>query len=131
MWRYLVSAVLALHGLIHAIGFAAAWQLGALTGVTAAPSFPTWNARSAPVLVLGVLWLMAGAGFVLGGIGLAADRSWWVPAAAASALLSLVLTGMWWQSAPVGIAIDLAVLAFLVLVTRGAGAGLKRRGAAH
>jgi hypothetical protein len=131
MWRYLISAVLALHGLIHAIGFAAAWQLGALTGVTAAPSFPTLNAGSAPVLVLGVLWVVAGAGFVLGGVGLAADRSWWVAVTAASALLSLVLTGMWWQSAPVGIMIDLAVFAFLFLVTRGTGAGLMRRGAAH
>ena len=129
MWRYLLAVILVLHGLVHAIGFAAAWQFGGIAGVSATPSVPTLEEASATALALGALWLVAGAGFVVGGIALATARAAWVPITAAAGILSLALTAMWWQSAPVGIAIDVAVLGFLVLVaTRRTGDGLGLRG---
>lgn len=116
VWRYLLASVLVLHGLLHGIGFAATWRIGGPSGVTATPSFPHLEAGTAPVLALGVLWLLAGAGFVLGGAGLAWRRHWWTPLTACAALLSLGLCTMWWQSAPIGIAADLVVLGFLTLL---------------
>lgn len=129
MWRYLIAALLALHGLVHTVGFLAAWQLRAIAGVTATPSFPTLDAGATPVLALGSLWLVAGAGFIVGGTGLATQTPWWIPVTAFAALLSLVLATMWWQSAPIGIAIDVAVLGFLLIATRGrGGAWLRKEG---
>jgi hypothetical protein len=129
MWRYLIAALLALHGLVYAIGFAASWQVATMAGVSSTPSFRALESGSSPVLVLGALWLAAGPGFVVGAIGLIARRSWWFPTTAAAAVLSLVLTAMWWQSAPIGIAIDVVVLGFLLLLTsRPRGALLTREG---
>lgn len=121
IWRYLLAAVLALHGLIHVIGFAAAWRLGGLSGVTAAPAFPHLEAGSAPVLALGALWLLAGAGFVVGGAGLAVRRHWWSWVTGGAAVLSLALCVMWWRSAPVGIAADLLVLGLLTVLASPLG----------
>jgi hypothetical protein len=38
VWRYLIGALIALHGLIHAIGFSATWSLGKATVVSATPT---------------------------------------------------------------------------------------------
>lgn len=121
VWRYLLAALLALHGLVHVAGFAAAWQPGGLQGVSATSSFSGLQAGTPAALFLGVLWLVAGAGFVAGGGLLALRRHWWSTVTACTAVLSLALCVMWWQSAAVGIAADAVVLGFLVLLASPLG----------
>jgi hypothetical protein len=121
VWRYLLAAALALHGLIHVVGFAAAWQVGGLTGATATPSFPGVEAGTPAALALGVMWLAPALGFVLGGAALALRGHWWSLVTAGAAILSLGLCSMWWQTASIGIAVDVLVLGFLALLASPLG----------
>lgn len=121
VWRYLLAAALAMHGLLHGVGFAAVWQQGALPGVSATSSLPGLEAGTPAAWFLGVLWLVAGAGFIAGAGVLALRRHWWSAVTACAAVLSLALCSMWWQSAAFGIAADAAVLGFLVLLASPLG----------
>jgi hypothetical protein len=38
MWKYLLATLFILHGLIHALGFAATWQIGSISAVSSTPS---------------------------------------------------------------------------------------------
>ena len=64
---------------------------------------------------LGMLWGVAGAAFVVAGIGLASGTSWWVQATAGAAALSLLLSLLDWRIAYVAAAVDATVLAGLVM----------------
>jgi hypothetical protein len=109
--RYLAAIGLAVHGLIHVLGFAATWRVGRITAVSAIPTLPGGLTEgSAPVRLLGLLWLVALAGFVVAAIGIIADFPWWKHEAAASALLSLILCIAWWKDAKAGVAIDVVIL---------------------
>lgn len=121
VWRYLLAATLGLHGVIHVVGFAAAWQLGSLTGVTATPSLPGVGTGTPAALALGLMWLVPAAGFVVGGAALALRLHWWSLVTACAAVLSLALCSMWWQSAPIGMAVDAVVLGFLILLASPLG----------
>lgn len=98
MWRYVVGALLALHGLIHATGLAASWQLGDRPDVTAAPSVASLRPGSPIVLVLGVLWLIAGAAFVARAMKASGDyRAWtaseaWAGQARAALIIASAVT---------------------------------------
>lgn len=55
MWKYLIAILFALHGLIHALGFAATWQIGPISAVSSTPSLiADLSMGGAAVRVLGV-----------------------------------------------------------------------------
>jgi hypothetical protein len=112
---YLGALVVALHGLIHLLGFVAYWPLATI------PSLPYRTALfggrvdvGAPgVRLFAVLWLLAAVGFVGAGVGLVRGTDWWLGVMLAVALLSAVLTGLDWRRARVGLAVDAVILVVL------------------
>lgn len=118
-WRFLVAAILGLHGLIHVLGFFSTWQLGDFTAIPATPLYPSGLAAGSPVvLALGVLWLVTMAAFLLAAIGVVLRTAWWKSVAVSAACVSLVLCIAWWNSAWFGALVDVAVLLGVLISTR-------------
>lgn len=118
VWHWLVIALFILHGLVHMMGFAAAWRLGESSAVASVPTFPAGLEAGSPVvLALGVLWLIAMATFLAAAIGLALHAAWWRAVAAGAAALSLVLCVAWWNDALAGVVINVAILVGLAIQT--------------
>jgi hypothetical protein len=104
--------LLVVHGLIHAIGFAKAFELAKI------PRLKRPIGRPA-----GVLWLSAGLGFLVAAVLLVASPGAWWFAAALAVLLSQVAIFVSWSDAKFGTLVNLVVLvplAISVLDLRGA-----------
>ena len=113
--RFLLAGLLLAHGLIHILGFLATWHIATGGTIASTPYVGVYTPGEAPVLFLGVVWLVAAIAFVASATALATRRTWWPQVTAASALVSLVLCSLWWRDAMVGIFVNLAVLALVAL----------------
>ncbi|HEX6817977.1 MAG TPA: hypothetical protein VF120_06340 [Ktedonobacterales bacterium] len=129
--RWLLSALLAAHGMMHVLGFVVIWHLGPLGALLGEPTYAPGRVEQTPFnLFLGLLWLVAGASFVVAAAGLMAARlmaarlmapAWWRPLTLAAVVLSLALCiTSWdiaWLAAPAwyaAAAIDLLLLCALL-----------------
>jgi hypothetical protein len=114
--KYVLVVFLALHGLVHALGFAATWRIGPAVAVSAMPSLiPGLALGGVPVQVLGVLWLVALIAFAWAAFGLLNAHTWWRTVAATAAVLSLALCVAWWSDAKAGALIDIGILVLIVV----------------
>ena len=104
--RVLLSLLLLLHGAIHLMGFAKAFDLAKVSALTLPISKP-----------MGALWAIAAVLFVFAfGLLLLASDRWWIPAGIA-VVLSQVLIVLHWHDARFG---TLANILLLVAVIAGA-----------
>ena len=116
MGKYVLVVFLALHGLVHGLGFAATWKLGPAIAVSATPSLiPGLAPGGVPVQVLGVLWLLAAIALAGAAFGLLTDRLWWRNVAASAAVVSLALCVAWWSDAKAGALIDIGILVLIAV----------------
>lgn len=114
----ILAVGVALHGLIHLIGFVAYWPLARI------PDLPYKTALLDGRLEIGaagmraysLLWLLAGLLFVAGAVMLALDRPVWAPLLLAAALLSLAVGALDWGAAWRSVLIDVALLLALGVV---------------
>jgi len=91
--RIAAAVLLAVHGLIHLMGFLKAWKIAPVPQLTGATLFPLPESAAR---VVGLLWLiaclaLAGAAAVL----LARGAGWWILAAAGVALSQLLVIYAW------------------------------------
>jgi hypothetical protein len=111
MVRWVIAALFVAHGLVHLLGFVVPWRLAAVTGFPYRSDVLTGvDIGATGARVLGVLWLLAGLGFVAGGLALGLGAPWWWAVVLGSGLLSLALAVLWWQQAYAGLVIDIAAL---------------------
>lgn len=117
MRRLPISIAFAVHGLVHLLGFTVYWKLAEFKGLAYPSSLlgGRLDASSGLVRGLGVLWLVADAGFLIGALGLALARPWWPSAILGVALLSLALCALGWPDARVGAYVDIVILAALAI----------------
>ncbi len=112
--------ILALHGLIHLLGFAAYLRLA--TVATLPYKTAVLDGRlelgAAGTSVFGLAWGVAALGFVLVSAAFLLGWGWWRPVLLAVTLLSLLLTVLDFGPAKAGIALNLIILALLVLAPR-------------
>lgn len=66
-------------------------------------------------VVYGGLWAVATIGFIASAAAMLMGRAWWKPALVGVTLLSLVLTTLVWSDAPIGVIVNLVILAVLWL----------------
>ena len=106
---YRAGCVPSFHGLVHAIGFAAPWRIGTLAYRTTVMG-EHLDLADVGIRSLGLLWLLAGAGFLAVGLRLAWRGS--VPGRflAAAALLALVICLLGLPESGFGTAIDGVIL---------------------
>ncbi len=105
--RTVLIILFALHGLIHLLGFAKAFQFASITQLTQPISRP-----------IGLLWMASGLLFLIGATMYALKLNlWWTPAML-GIILSQILVFMFWQDAKFG---TIANLLLLVCVSVGFG----------
>jgi len=123
IWRWLFAVLLLAHGAIHLIGFFGPTGLAEMEGLPGRPTvLLTGFAIGSPMLLLfGAVWLAAGAGFLLAGVAVLMRQSWWLPVAAATAVLSTILVVLWWNDAAFGVVPNVVVFALIFLGMRSSG----------
>lgn len=122
MPRNLAAAVLALHGLIHLIGFVVPWRIAALEGF----AYRTSALNGALELgdpgarLVGLAWLVLAIAFVVAAVAVWRRARWAAPTVGALAVASLAVCALGLPETIAGIAVNAAILAALaVLSTRG------------
>lgn len=108
--KYLLVALLIIHGLIHLLGFVKAFDLAQPAQLQAPITRP-----------LGVLWLAAALLLVGGGgMCLLAARWWWLPAALGVILSQLLIVSAWSDAKAGTVANGLLLLPIVVAALHGA-----------
>ena len=123
MIHLFAAAALAIHGLIHLIGFVVPWGIAQVEG------FPYRTSALAGAVTLGdagtrmvgVAWLVLAVGFVVAGVATWRRVAWAAPLTAVLAVGSIVVCTLGLPEAVFGIVVNVAILAALgwVAVTRG------------
>ena len=128
MTRFLAAALLALHGLIHLIGFVVPWGIAQVEG------FPYRTSALGGALALGdtgarlvgVAWLVLAIGFLVAALGVWRGAAWAVPVSAVLAGASIVVCALGLPEAVFGIVVNVAVLAAAGWVALGRGGAAAR-----
>lgn len=117
------ALVLALHGLVHLMGTAVYMKLGTLEGLPYKTTLldGRWDLGEGGIRVVGAVWAVAAAAFVAAAVGWVGGWDAWRPVLLGATLLSLLLTTLDATRAPVGIAVNLAILLLLWLAPQLAG----------
>jgi hypothetical protein len=112
MLQVIVGVIIAMHGLIHLIGFVVPWNLATIAGfpyrttaLNGAITIGDGIARA-----VGIAWLACAVGFAVAGIGLARGESWSLPLTAALAVVSIVACALGLPEAVAGIVVNVAIL---------------------
>jgi hypothetical protein len=110
---YVAIVIVALHGLIHLMGFVAYWPLGEIAELPYKTTFLNgrFTLSQSGVRLFSVLWLLAAVGLVGSAMSLVTEQSWWLPLMFAAAVISLVITVLDWSNAFRG-----AILSGLMLI---------------
>ena len=123
MIRTLAAVLLAVHGLVHLIGFVVPWGIAQVEGFPYRTSaLDGAVALGEPgVRLVGVAWLVLAVGFVVAGIATWRRAAWAARLTAVLAVGSIVVCVLGLPEAVFGIVVDAAVLAALgrVAVARG------------
>ena len=117
------ALVLALHGLVHLMGTTVYMKLGTLEGLPYKTTLldGRWDLGDGGIRVVGAVWAVAAAAFVAAAVGWVGGWDAWRPVLLGATLLSLVLTTLDATRAPVGIAVNLAILVLLWLAPQLVG----------
>jgi hypothetical protein len=112
--------VLALHGLIHLLGFTAYLRLATVTTLPYRTAFlgGRLDLGAAGTSVFGLAWGLAALGFVLVAAAFLLGWGWWRPVLIGVTLLSLLLTVLDFGPAKAGIVVNLVILALLLVLPR-------------
>lgn len=95
--------ILCVHGLIHLMGFAKAFDLASIDGINSSISKP-----------VGLIWLLVALLFLSAAIGFFAEKSFWPIAALVALVLSQVLIILVWKDARWGTLANAAILAVAI-----------------
>lgn len=114
---WIVGTVIALHGAIHVLGFTSYLKLADVAGLPYKTTVLGTRVElgAAGTSVFGVAWGVAAVGFILAALALLVGWEAWRTALIAVTLLSLLVTILDVGPANAGIAVNLALLAWLLL----------------
>ncbi|HOT44913.1 MAG TPA: ABC transporter permease [Spirochaetota bacterium] len=115
--RIIVGIYLVIHGFCHLVGFVVPWKIAVLKEE---PYKTTLLAGAvdigdAGIRMVGVLWLLAAAGFAAGAVGVFGQWSWWRPLVTGLSIFSLVLCVLGLPGAKIGIAANAIILVYLIV----------------
>lgn len=110
--RIAIAGLLAVHGAIHAIGFAAPWKLALIQGMPdpALALFGHVHLGEGGARVLGVAWLAVGAAFVAAAVGVVGGAAWAVTLTLGAAIASTVLCVVCAPAALAGVVVNVLLL---------------------
>ncbi|HEX3016027.1 MAG TPA: hypothetical protein VHQ46_06580 [Desulfobacteria bacterium] len=111
--KWFFAAVIILHGLIHLMGGVNELGLAKVEGLSGQTLVPIAGYLKS---VLGILWFLAVVAFLIAGIGLLTNQTWWKAIAVGAVILSQVLIIIWWPAAKFGTVANVLVLIGLFLL---------------
>jgi hypothetical protein len=114
------AVVLGVHGLIHLMGTVAYCRLGEIEGLPYRTTLlgGRLDVGDGGMTVVGVLWGLTAAAFVVAAVGWLAGWGGWTAVLVPATLVSLVLTSLDWSMAFRGAVVDMAILALVWLGPR-------------
>jgi hypothetical protein len=129
MIRHIAAILLALHGVIHLIGFVTPWRIATLEGFAYRTTVfnGALDVGDAGARVIGLVWLGLTFGFLAAGYGIWRRTRWAVGLTVVLAVVSLVVCLLGLPEAGAGVAIDvviLAAVAYLVFIRGRAASSL-------
>ena len=112
---YFAAFVLIAHGLIHLLGTTVYLRLGEVSGFPYKTSLlgNSWDVGPIGMGIFGAMWAVAAVGFIVSAIGMLTGSSWWQPVLIGVTVFSLLLTGLDWNLAFAGVALNLVILALV------------------
>lgn len=112
------AALLAIHGLIHLIGFVTPWRIATLQGFTyrTAALNGALEVGDSGARLIGLVWLALAIGFVVAGYGVWRGEPWAVFLTSILAIVSLTVCVLGLPEAAPGIAINLVILGAVAYV---------------
>lgn len=116
LWPLIVGGALALHGVIHLLGFAVDWRLAQLQTMPYSTTVLAdhLDLGTAGIQAVELIWLLAALGCVAVGVGLAVARAK-RSLIAAIGLFSLIVCILGWLDSALGAVIDVAILVAIAL----------------
>jgi hypothetical protein len=118
--RIVLAIVMVLHGAAHLVGFAESWQLSMTESVPFKTTVLSGRVDLGPAGIRagGLLWLLAALAFGLTAAGAVMNAVWWPSIAVVTAIASLVLSLVWWPESRIGVPVNIALIAVLVMGRR-------------
>jgi hypothetical protein len=116
LFKLVAAGVVGAHGIGHVMGWLPAWGIARIDGVSSRSwllSGPLGDATTRAVA--GALWLAPTIGFIVAAAGFFSDQEWWRPVATASAVVSLLAIGLFWEALPMGSRIGAIAVNVLVI----------------
>ena len=114
--RSAFSLFLVLHGIAHLPGFLVPWRLSApaemrYTSVLGGSA----DLGRVGIRIVGILWLLTAVAFVVAGAATFLEDAAWRTIAITATLASLAITLLGWPQSQIGLALNLLLLAYLIL----------------
>ena len=112
---YFAAFALIAHGLIHLLGTTVYLRLGEVSGFPYKTSLlgNSWDVGPVGMGIFGAMWAVAAVGFIVSAIGMLTGSSWWQHVLIGVTVFSLLLTGLDWNLAFAGLALNLVILALV------------------
>jgi hypothetical protein len=114
---YGAGAIVALHGLVHLMGFVAYWPLAPVAELPYKTALfgGEWDVGRAGMKLFGLLWLVAALGFVASAAGLLAGQMVWRPLMIGTVILSTAVIALDWAPAFRGAVVNGAIVILMGL----------------
>lgn len=113
--RIALAFFLVLHGIAHLPGLAVSWRLMKSPELPYSTRVLGLDVGDGGMRVMGLLWLLAAAGFWASAAAAGTGRPGWAPALLATAAASLLLCAVNLPAARIGLAVDAAILLLVPL----------------
>jgi len=112
-----LAVILFGHGFAHLVGFVVPWRIATLNEMPYKTTVFAGliNVGDLGIRVIGILWLIAALAFAVSGIGVLARLSWWLPVTVIVAVFSFILCIIGWPDSRIGVFINVAIVAFLLV----------------
>jgi hypothetical protein len=115
--RIIVGIYLAVHGFCHLVGFIVPWKIATLKEEPYRTTLLSGaiDVGDAGIRVVGILWLLAAIGFVIGAVSVIGQFHWWRMFILALSIASLVLCVFGLPGAKIGILANGIILLYLLV----------------
>jgi hypothetical protein len=113
--KIIAALILIAHGLIHLMGTIVYMKLGEIPGFNYKTTLLNgrWDLGVNGIRSFGALWIFPAVGFVVIGIALLMNLSWWRSILVPVTLFSLILTDVDWSIAYAGLIVNIAILSLV------------------
>jgi hypothetical protein len=118
--RFILAAVLGVHGIAHFVGFVFSWQIATLAELPYKTTILAGriDVGDGGIRAMGLLWLLGGLGFLIAAVGVATEAPWSLRLTALMVAVSLVLCTIGWPDSRIGLVVNIALAVVLVVNAR-------------